>query len=194
MGAPATIGSLCQAAERPSANRHARTTATMLTSAVEIQPIREELIASLREAVGAVAEERRYLLTVNAFSLDETRVFFKMLLDDGGAQFVAVADSRVVGWCDVVRNRYEGTRHAGTLGMGILRDYRRQGLGTELLRRTLEAAKRAGIERVELEVFSSNREAIELYERSDFVHEGCKRRARILDDVETDIVLMAKFL
>ena len=166
----------------------------MTSPSVEFQPIHEELIASLRDAVGAVAEERLYLLAVSAFSMDETRDFVRMLLDGGGIQFVAVSDSRVVGWCDVVQNRFEGTRHGGTLGMGVVREFRQRGIGSELLRRTLDAAKLKGIERVELEVFSSNQGAIELYERSGFLREGCKRRARILDDLETDIVLMAKFL
>ena len=166
----------------------------MTSPSVDFQPIHEELIASLRDAVGAVAEERRYLLAVSAFSMDETRDFVRMLLDGGGIQFVAVSDSRVVGWCDVVQNRFEGTRHGGTLGMGVVREFRQRRIGSELLRRTLDAAKLKGIERVELEVFSSNQGAIELYERTGFLREGCKRRARILDDLETDIVLMAKFL
>jgi RimJ/RimL family protein N-acetyltransferase len=166
----------------------------MTSPSVDFQPIHEELIASLRDAVGAVAEERRYLLSVSAFSMDETRDFVRMLLDGGGIQFVAVSDSRVVGWCDVVQNRFEGTRHGGSLGMGVVREFRRRRIGSELLRRTLDAAKLKEIERVELEVFSSNQGAIELYERSGFLREGCKRRARILDDMETDIVLMAKFL
>jgi ribosomal protein S18 acetylase RimI-like enzyme len=166
----------------------------MTTPSVDFQPIREELIESLRDAVGAVAEERLYLLAVSAFSIDETRDFVRMLLDGGGVQFVALADSRVVGWCDVVQNRHEGTRHGGTLGMGVVSDFRHRGIGAELLRRTLGAARLKGIERVELEVFSSNEGAIELYEHSGFLREGCKRRARILDGVETDIVLMAKFL
>ncbi len=69
-----------------------------------------------------------------------------------------------------------------------------RGIGPELLRRTFDTAKLKGIERVELEVFPSNQGAIELYERSGFLREGCKRRARILDDLETDIVLLAKLL
>jgi ribosomal protein S18 acetylase RimI-like enzyme len=166
----------------------------MTSPSVDFQPIHEELVASLRDAVGAVAEERRYLLAVSAFSMDETRDFVRMLLEGGGIQFVALSDSRVVGWCDVVQNRFEGTRHGGTLGMGVVREFRQRRIGSELLRRTLEAAKLKGIERVELEVFSSNQGAIELYERAGFLREGCKRRARILDDLETDIVLMAKFL
>ena len=166
----------------------------MTSPSVDFQPTTEELIASLRDAVAAVDGERRYLLAVSAFSMDETRDLVRMLLEGGGIQFVALSDSRVVGWCDVVQNRFEGTRHGGTLGMGVVREFRQRRIGSELLRRTLDAAKLKGIERVELEVFSSNQGAIELYERSGFLREGCKRRARILDDLETDIVLMAKFL
>jgi ribosomal protein S18 acetylase RimI-like enzyme len=160
---------------------------------IEIKPTQEEWIPSLREAVGSVAEERLYLNTVKAFSLEETQGFVKMLLEGGGIQFVALDRARVVGWCDVVRNQYEGTQHCAVLGMGVLRDFRHRGLGPELLGRVLEAAREEGIERVELEVFASNERAIALYERTGFELEGRKRRARILDEVETDILLMAKF-
>ena len=166
----------------------------MDASSIEIQLIHEKWIPTLREAVGAVAEERRYLNTVEAFSIDETRAFVKMLLAGGGIQFVALDGPRVVGWCDVVQNQYEGTQHSGVLGMGVLHGFRGQGIGTALLRRTLEAAKEKAIERIELEVFSSNERAVQLYERMGFVLEGRKRRARILDGFETDILLMAKFL
>lgn len=47
------------------------------------------------------------------------------------------------------------------------------------------------MERAELEVFASNRPAIALYEAAGFVHEGVKRRARKLEGVYDDIVLMA---
>ena len=163
----------------------------MTSPSVDFQPIHEELIASLRDAVGAVAEERRYLLAVSAFSMDETRDFVRMLLDGGGIQFVAVSDSRVVGWCDVVQNRFEGTRHGGTLGMGVVREFRQRRIGSELLRRTLDAAKLKGIERVELEVFSSNTRATALYEKFGFQREGIKRRARCVDGHWDDFIVMA---
>lgn len=166
----------------------------MASSSIEIQSISEEWIPSLREAVGSVARERRYLMTVDAFSLDETRTFVKTLLGGGGVQFVALDGRRVVGWCDVVRNSHAGTRHAGVFGMGVVREFRHQGIGPALLRRTLDAARIEGIERVELEVFSSNERAIQLYERTGFLLEGRKRHARILDDIKTDILIMAKFL
>jgi RimJ/RimL family protein N-acetyltransferase len=59
---------------------------------------------------------------------------------------------------------------------------------------TVQAAQKAGLKRVELEVFASNVPAIALYLRSGFVIEGCKRRARYLDGKYDDLILMAKWL
>jgi RimJ/RimL family protein N-acetyltransferase len=55
----------------------------------------------------------------------------------------------------------------------------------------IEAARRLGMERIELEVFASNTRAIALYERVGFVREGLKRRVRKIDGRYDDDVLMA---
>ena len=100
----------------------------------------------------------------------------------------------VIGWCDIVPGSIEGFTHRGTLGMGVHKDYRRQGVGERLLKRTIDGAKVRGIECVELEVFASNAPAICLYEKLGFVREGLKNNARKLDNVYDDIVIMALFL
>ena len=45
--------------------------------------------------------------------------------------------------------------------------------------------------RIELEVFASNERAVRLYQSEGFMLEGRKRRARILDGTEDDILIMA---
>jgi len=47
---------------------------------------------------------------------------------------------------------------------------RRKGLGSQLIRRTIELARSKGVHRVELEVRRSNREAIRFYEKHGFRH------------------------
>lgn len=69
-------------------------------------------------------------------------------------------------------------------------EFRGQGIGSRLLRETVEAAKHAGLKRIELEVFSSNRVAIALYQRHGFIQEGVKRQARVLDGVVDDVICM----
>jgi ribosomal protein S18 acetylase RimI-like enzyme len=75
--------------------------------------------------------------------------------------------------------------------MGLLPEYRAQGLGRKLAERAISDARARGITRIELEVFSSNTRAICFYERLGFVHEGVKRNARQLDGGYDDLVLMA---
>ena len=59
---------------------------------------------------------------------------------------------------------------------------------------TLQGAREKGLERVELEVFASNRPAIRLYESLGFVVEGIKRRGRKLDGAYDDVLEMTLFL
>ena len=77
--------------------------------------------------------------------------------------------------------------------MGVHKDYRGQGIGTRLLGATLDAAEKYGLERVELEVYTSNTRAIRLYEKRGFITEGVKKKARKLDGKYYDIQVMALF-
>ena len=47
-----------------------------------------------------------------------------------------------------------------------------------------------GLECIELDVFSTNTRAIALYEKSGFLHEGIKRKARFIDNEWSDRVMM----
>ena len=163
-----------------------------MTSPFSIESIADHHIEGLQAAIETVARERRYLAAARGFSVDEIRTFSASLVRDGGIQFVALSAERVVGWCDVRRHRFEGFRHGGVLGIGLLQEWRERGVGTALLARTLEAASAAGMTRVELDVFLSNTRAVRLFERAGFVREGVKHRARILDGRVDDLLCMAR--
>ena len=161
---------------------------------IKICRITEDYADSLRRAVDSVARERKYLASVKGFSLEETLDFIRGIANGGGVQFVAVENDEVVGWCDILRHRYEGFEHVGVLGMGTISTYRHKGIGKELLQASMEAAAQIGITRVELEVFSSNEAAIKLYDVAGFSTEGVKKGSRILDGITDDIVCMACFI
>jgi ribosomal protein S18 acetylase RimI-like enzyme len=148
-------------------------------------------VESFRSCLDTVARERRWLALVEAPPLDEVRSFCESQRRRGMIQFVAVARAHVVGWCDVIPKSAEGFRHSSDLGMGLLAELRGRGLGRALLERTLEAARRSGLQRVELEVYATNTAAIALYERHGFRHEGLRRRARLIDGAASDVVEMA---
>jgi RimJ/RimL family protein N-acetyltransferase len=165
-----------------------------MTESFSIERTSDAHIEGLWSVLAAVAQERRYLATVDGFSLPQVRAFARDIVSDGGVQFVAIDGGVVVGWCDVRRSPYEGFRHVGVLGIGLAANRRDKGIGPRLLARTIEAASEAGVRRVELEVFASNSRAVHVFERSGFVREGLKRRARVLDGREDDVVCMALFV
>jgi len=158
---------------------------------VEIVPIGRRHIAGFREVVDGVARERRWLHYFEAPSLPRVRDVVQYRLRNGMTLFVAVDDGRVVGWCDVNPKTHVTQRHSGVLGMGVAASHRGRGIGSALLRATLDAAAAQGIRRVELVVRADNAAAIALYERLGFELEGRLRDYMVVDGVSYDALQMA---
>jgi ribosomal protein S18 acetylase RimI-like enzyme len=158
---------------------------------IQITRIAEEYIEGYHRCLDSVARERRYLAFVQAPPLESTREFVLSIIASDQTQFVALKDEDVVGWCDISLMWLEGFTHCGRLGIGVRKDYRRRGIGKRLIERTIARAKEKGLERIELEVFASNRPAIRLYEKVGFVVEGVKRKARKIDGAYDDLIGMA---
>ena len=111
----------------------------------------------------------------------ETREFVLRNIERGVPQYVALDGEMVVGWCDILPDDRETCRHNGRLAMGVHPEYRSRGIGRRLLRATLDAVRKAGLERVELQVIESNEIAIALYKLFGFEQDGYLRNARKLD-------------
>jgi RimJ/RimL family protein N-acetyltransferase len=158
---------------------------------ITIQRCSAEKADSFWHALDAVARERRHLVFLQAPPLESTRRFVGQILAKGGCQFYALHDDRVVGWCDILRNEQEGLTHTGRLGMGLLPEYRGLHIGTRLITATIADALGKGMARIELAVFASNTPAIALYRKTGFVEEGRQQRARCLDGIYDDILLLA---
>jgi ribosomal protein S18 acetylase RimI-like enzyme len=158
----------------------------------QVVPIERRHVAGFREVLDGVARERRYLAFLEAPPLARLRRFVLDGLRAGISQFVAVDGTRVVGWCDVVPKAQETLRHSGTLGMGVATSHRGIGVGTALLRATLEGAFARGLTRIELVVRTDNEPAIELYRRHGFEVEGRLRRYIVVDGAACEALLMAR--
>jgi ribosomal protein S18 acetylase RimI-like enzyme len=162
---------------------------------VEIAYIREEHIEGFWNCLDSVARERRWLGAFEAHPFDAMRKFVLGMIENDNAQYVALDENgKVVAWIDISPSRRVISPHVGSLGMGILADYRRQGIGKRLMTAALEKAKSRGIKRVELEVFAHNTAGIALYKRMGFVEEGRCRNAALLDEGYVDLIMMALWL
>jgi putative acetyltransferase len=127
---------------------------------------------SFRACLDSVARERKYLAQVESQPLEKINGFVAQSVEQDAAQYVAVVEEQVVGWCDVFAHWAYALKHVGTLGMGVKAEYRGQGLGRALLLRTLEHALKNEIYRITLEAREDNDRAIRLYEQVGFKHEG----------------------
>jgi ribosomal protein S18 acetylase RimI-like enzyme len=166
----------------------------MPKSDVQIRRSRLTDAESLCDAINSVAREKWWLATADGFTPEQTRTFLKFVTDHSLSQLVAVANGLIVGWCDVVPKGPRGFAHVGALGMGVRSEWRRHGVGRRLLEESLGLARAAGLEKLELEVFTDNEGAIRLYETHGFTREGVKARARKLEGRYQDVLLMALWL
>jgi ribosomal protein S18 acetylase RimI-like enzyme len=146
---------------------------------------------SFRLCLDTVAREKRYLAQIEALPLERIEAFVRDSVATDAVQFVAVDLDQVVGWADVFPSWAHAVSHCGSLGMGVLPNYRGQGLGEKLLRACLAKAKAKGLTRVELEARVDNFAAISLYKKVGFVHEAMKRNAMRFDGVYYDAVQMS---
>jgi len=162
-----------------------------------LRPAREEEAGELLTLVNEVAGEGIYIGTEKLLlGLDEERQFIRDALENPRKLLVvAETGGKVVAISSIFAGSFGlKDHHVGTLGMLVAKPYRELGLGTAMLTYLLAWAYDVGLEKVDLEVFSTNRRAINLYRKFGFIEEGRRRRAFRLLDRYADDVMMGLFL
>lgn len=89
---------------------------------------------------------------------------------------VAVHEGQLVGNIDLTGGNRRATRHTAVIGMGLLKEWRGSGLGTELLRSAVNWARsNPALEKLWLQVFAGNQPGIALYRKAGFVECGIQK-------------------
>lgn len=157
-----------------------------------IRQIREEDIASFREAVDIVARERRYLYLTEAPPLEVLADLVRTNIARGSQHLVLVDGAQVAGWCNIFPPGRAVQAHVGAVAMGLRPKWRNQGWGTKLMQHALTAADAYGFERVELTAYADNPRAHAIYKKLGFVQEGLKRRSVRIEGRYFDEIMMAR--
>lgn len=165
-----------------------------IKTTISLEPV-EEVEESMK-VIEQVAREGLYLMEDD---VDQKRIdYTKELVKKNGEDILfilAKVEGRIVGTLDLVRyGRWPKTDHVRYLDMAVLDGYRSMGIGSALMDYAIEWANSRGIEKILLEVFASNRRALNLYRKFGFVEEGTNRKVVVIDGKKDDIIQMGLFL
>ncbi|BCZ46164.1 N-acetyltransferase [Clostridium gelidum] len=107
---------------------------------------------------------------------------------------VAEVNGNIIGSATLDRSELVRLNHAALFGITILKAFSHQGVGSALMKKVIEWAELNRIEKIDLEVFENNTQAISLYKKFAFIEEGRKIKAIKTNKGYEGIILMCKFL
>ena len=115
--------------------------------------------------------ERISCLEEETFSMPWSREsFLSMIHNENARYYVAEQDGLVVGGCGVLMAADEGN----ITNVVVDKNYRNQGIGTQMLQYLIEEGEKDGLSSFTLEVRVSNAQAIHVYEKLGFFSEGIR--------------------
>ncbi|WP_324758335.1 GNAT family N-acetyltransferase [Haloarcula montana] len=132
------------------------------------------------ETVADVIDSEGVLLRHNEL---ESRIFF-----------VACIDNDVIGWVHLKHPEIAKRNHTAELTLGVLAQYRGNGIGSRLLTRGTDWARDHGYEKLYNSVPSSNENAIEFLEVHGWETEAVRADHYKIDGEYADEVMLAKSL
>lgn len=157
---------------------------------IKIIPMKEEYLNEYRSVLDQVAREEEHLCLISAPDPEKSRSFFKNVIAGNGVFLLAQSQGRIIGWLDIVRGEEPRFGHRGTLGMGILKEYRSKSVGKRLLETAIQEAEEKNFEQINLSVLAHNTIAIGLYRKLGFKIDGVRKNASNYKGKYSDFVLM----
>ncbi|WP_201393153.1 GNAT family N-acetyltransferase [Ktedonobacter sp. SOSP1-85] len=120
------------------------------------------------------------------------------MLEQAPEKVLLLAESQgdVVGFISFNNGHLKRLAHQGEISISVKQEWRDQGLGRQLFLALFAwAEKHPRIEKLSLQVVSTNMRAIHLYQALGFVEEGrLHRQAKIAEGQYIDLVFMGKWL
>ncbi|WP_421100921.1 GNAT family N-acetyltransferase [Sporosarcina psychrophila] len=108
--------------------------------------------------------------------------------------FVAETDNVLVGYLMAIGSNARRRKHSAYIVIGIVENYRGQGVGRKLFKELEQWASNHNIHRLELTVVARNEAGLALYKKIGFEIEGTKKHSLFIEDEFVDEFYMAKLL
>lgn len=134
--------------------------------------LKEQDLPEMMEVFNSVIEERIYFPRDEGVpDIETARQWYKDHIKSGLFYLAARVDDEFVGGATVEPGRGK-TSHVAYFGIYLRREFRNMGIGTRLIKAIIEIARRKRFEMIKLNVFSSNRQAVRLYQKLGFLEVG----------------------
>ena len=106
---------------------------------------------------------------------EEARILAGRKDDPRSLMLLAETDGRIIACADVCSHGAKSrVLHRGELGLSVLKEYWRRGIGSAMMERLIAFAVQAGFEQIELTVESKNQRAVRLYLKHGFTVYGTR--------------------
>ena len=161
----------------------------------KIRPATQVDLSGILGCMRRVAEERTYLVAETVGEvLDQEGVLIRHNGVNTRMFFVATVSDDVVGWAHLEAPSIEKLSHAAQLTVGVLGEYRRHGIGGQLLERSINWAADQSYEKVYNSIPATNQDAARFLERHGFETEAIRRDHYKIDDTYVAELMMARFI
>jgi len=160
---------------------------------ITMKEANEDDAEAMKNVVNSVASEKYYVVPER--SREDWDEAIREIKRRKGLIIIAQANEKTVGMAHLVRGKFKKNKHVGFLGISILKEFRKIGIGTAMMKYIMEWARRQkGLEKVSLTVFSTNEAAINLYRTFGFEIEGMSKKQYKIEGKYIDETIMGKFL
>jgi RimJ/RimL family protein N-acetyltransferase len=160
-----------------------------------IRNARSEDAKEVVDCINSVGEEKIYIVIERfAHSVEWESRFIDSIDTNVSLYLVALVDDKIIGILSLDRENFVKLDHVATLGMIIIKPYRKVGAGSALLNVAIEWAYDKNIEKIMLSCFSTNEAALALYKKFDFIFEGLRKKQFKIGEKYVDEVMMARWL
>jgi RimJ/RimL family protein N-acetyltransferase len=103
--------------------------------------------------------------------------------------------TNVIGQCEISNIEWDASKHVGSLGIIVQKEFRDMGIGTRLIDNAIrESKKLSNKEKIILSCFSNNERAIHLYEKIGFKEVGVREAQFKIEGRYYDELLMELFI
>ncbi len=108
--------------------------------------------------------------------------------------FVATEDNKIVGFMGISRSPMSKVKHIANFAIGVLTNYRKQGIASKLLSFAENWLKEKGVKKIEMTVIAENTPALACYEKNGYKREGVREKSISMNGKFYDELFMAKVI